>query len=472
MKKIIVWFRNDLRLHDQPALWEASEQGIVIPVFINSPEETGEATNWWLHHSLIELQENLQVKGLKLILKSGNALDELQIIINETEADAIFFNERYEPSIKKTDREVIRALTDTAIEIRTFHGNLLINPNNILNKKNEPYKVFTSFRKKISQHTVPLPCPIPNNFYSLEHAVTSLSIEELGLLPAGQWHEKLHNYWKPGENGAIARWEEFKEDGMAFYKNGRDIPSKQCVSLLSPYIASGNISVKAIWYATKRRFDTSSDSEAFLRQLIWREFAYHQLIHFPTIIHTPLRDQFKSFPWQGTQAQLNLWKKGQTGYPLVDAGMRELWETGVVHNRVRMVVASFLVKHLLLSWTEGSAWFKTTLVDFDTANNALGWQWITGCGIDSAPYFRIFNPIIQSEKFDKDGEYIRKWIPELTSLPAKYIHKPWEAPTEVLETAKIQLGVTYPLPMVDHAAARKRALAAFQETKIIEKEPN
>ncbi|MFS0689578.1 FAD-binding domain-containing protein [Sporosarcina sp. 179-K 8C2 HS] len=241
--------------------------------------------------------------------------------------------------------------------------------------------------------------------------------------------------------------------------------------MLAPYIAAGNISVKAMWHSAKRVYEETPEIEfhrsidTFLKQLIWRDFAYHQLIHYPDIIQIPLRKQFADFPWQGTDEQLVKWKRGQTGYPLVDAGMRELWETGMMHNRVRMVTASFLVKHLLIPWGEGYGWFKNTLLDFDTANNAMGWQWITGCGIDCAPYFRVFNPFLQSEKFDPDGEYIRKWVPELSSLQAPYIHRPWEAPITVLEEAGIQIGETYPSPIVDHATARKRALQAYQEVK-------
>lgn len=465
MKKTIVWFRNDLRLHDNPALWEAAERGKVIPLFIHSHDVTGEATNWWLHWSVIDLQKSLSDKGLTLILKTGHALDVIQSLIDETKADAVFFNERYEETVKKVDREIIHTLTEKGFNVRTFHGNLLFNPNELLNKQNEPYKVFTSFWKRFSIEVISPPLPVPSEFRPNNEKISTSTVEELELLPSIQWYQKLNEHWNPGEGGAIQRWTDFIENDIHRYKIGRDFPAEQSVSNLSPYISCGNISVKAIWHATKRQFDASSDAEAFLRQLMWREFAYHQLIHFPTIVHTPLKAQFKDFPWQGTAEQLTIWQQGQTGYPLVDAGMRELWETGAMHNRVRMVVASFLVKHLLIPWTAGSDWFKETLVDFDAANNALGWQWVTGCGIDSAPYFRIFNPILQSEKFDQNGEYIRKWVPELAQLPTKYVHKPWEASAEMLENAGITLGVTYPSPMVDHAAARKRALAAFQESK-------
>ena len=465
MKKTIVLFRNDLRLHDQPALWAAANEGIVIPVFIKSKEETGEATNWWLHQSLIELQKKLQSKGLTLILKSGNVLDELTILIDETKADAVFFNERYESTMRLTDRKIRNRLTKQGIDVQTFHGTLLLNPNILLNKKNEPYKIFTSYWKRFIQELIPRPLPIPTKFHACKSDIKTLTVDELNLTSENEWHEKLHTHWQPGENHAIEQWQNFAEHGIDNYKIGRDFPSKDAVSKLSASIATGDISVRAIWHATKRDFDESGDAEAFLRQLVWREFAYHQLIHFPDIVHTPLREQFNNFPWQKSDEQFSQWKKGLTGYPLVDAGMRELWATGTIHNRVRMVVASFLVKHLLIPWTDGAEWFKETLVDYDVANNALGWQWIAGCGIDAAPYFRIFNPILQSEKFDKDGEYIRKWVPELAKLTNKQIHKPWEASDEVLANAHIELDHTYPRPIVDHTTARKRALVAFQTIK-------
>lgn len=315
------------------------------------------------------------------------------------------------------------------------------------------------------QETIPRPLQIPSVLNGIEQNIDSLSIDELNLTSKNNWHQKLHAYWNPGERYAIEIWKDFTANGIHDYKEGRDFPSRHAISKLSAYIAHGNISVRAIWHSAKRQFETSSQADAFLRQLIWREFAYHQLIHFPTIISQPLREQFQDFPWQKDDEQFAQWKKGMTGYPLVDAGMRELWETGVIHNRVRMVVASFLVKHLLLPWTDGADWFKETLVDFDLANNSLGWQWVTGCGIDSAPYFRIFNPILQSEKFDHDADYILMWIPELSQLPIKYIHKPWEAPADVLEKAQIELGITYPYPIVDHKTARNRALEAFEKTK-------
>ncbi len=476
MKKILVWFRKDLRIHDNPALWEAAQQGIVIPIFIWSEEEereyaTSAASNWWLHHSLLNLQKTLESKGLSLIVRRGNSLDELTAILEQTHATAVFYGERYEPSIVRRDQTIRKRLTENGIEVRSFQSNLLFPPGDLLNQKNEPYKVFTSFWKRTMQETVQRPLPIPADFVGGDQVLPSLQVDELGLLPAIRWDEKFHAYWEPGEKGAIARWQRFTEEGISRYVEDRDIPSADSVSLLSPHLAWGDISVRSIWHAVKRLNDAETEEymhtsiEAFLRQLIWREFAYHQLIHFPTMVHTPLREQFKEFPWLGSDEEFARWQKGVTGYPLVDAGMRELWETGAMHNRVRMVVASFLVKHLLISWTEGSNWFKETLVDFDVANNAMGWQWVAGSGIDAAPYFRIFNPTLQSKKFDADGAYIRKWLPELAKLPSKYIHEPWKVQADVLLEAGIKLGTTYPLPVIDHSLARNRALEAFAKVK-------
>ncbi|MCM3710512.1 cryptochrome/photolyase family protein [Sporosarcina luteola] len=474
MKRTIVWFRRDFRLHDNPALWEAAIEGIVIPVFIWSEEEKreyaeSEASSWWLYHSLATLEKGLQAHGLKLFIKSGDEFDALVEVMEEADAEAVYFNERYEPAERSKGRRITAQLESIGKEVQTFHGQLLFNPD-LVNKQGEPYKVFTSFWKRCMQEDVERPLPVPVGMIGIEQEINTLSLHSLCFVHKNPWQQKFHEYWEPGEQAAIEKWEQFSDDGMFYYGKERDLISSGTSSMLSPYIAAGNISVKAMWHSAKGIYEevqgmSVQSIDTFLKQLVWREFAYHQLIHFPDITRIPLRKQFAEFPWVGTDEQLTKWKRGQTGYPLVDAGMRELWETGVMHNRVRMVTASFLVKHLLIPWQEGYEWFKHTLLDFDTANNAMGWQWVTGCGIDAAPYFRIFNPFLQSEKFDPDGEYIRKWVPELSGLQAPYIHRPWEAPTSVLEEASIQIGVTYPSPIVDHATARKRALEALQQVK-------
>lgn len=474
MRNIIVWFRKDLRIHDNPALWQASQEGNIIPIFIWSETEekdyqSSEASLWWLHHSLLSLEKSLKEKGLKLIYRSGESLEELSNIIEETNADTLFYNERYEPTIIERDESISKEIRSLGTEVRSFDSYLLFPPYDIKNKQNEPYKVFTSFYKNVLQRPVPRPVPYPEINNIVNHEIESLSIHNLNLLPDIRWDKKLHSYWAPGEEGAIQRFEIFEGDGLKHYDEGRNIPSENSVSLLSPYLTWGNISVRAIWHAVERDYsadvNVKKSLESFKRQLIWRDFAYHQLIHLPSIISKPLREQFEHFPWLDNNEDFNKWQKGMTGYPLVDAGMRELMETGVVHNRVRMVVASFLIKHLLINWTKGYDWFSETLVDFDVANNALGWQWVAGSGVETAPYFRIFNPILQSERFDAKGYYIRKWIPELSELSSKHIHQPWKAPEDVLAKANIEIGVTYPPPMIDHSFARKRALAAFDQIK-------
>ncbi len=478
MKKIIVWFRKDLRVHDNPALWEAVLQGTVLPLYIWSEEEEFEykdsaASKCWLHHSLHSLKQRLAEHGLNLTVRSGRSFEVLTEFISETEADAVFFNSRYEPSIAYRDNEIAKRLTQQGFDIRSYNSHLLFPSEFILNQKAEPYKVFTSFWKRVQQEVVNPPLPIPLDMVGSDTKYRSLHIDELKLVPSGNWTTKLNGHMMPGEQNGINQWLAFSTFEPERYVKDRDIPFALGTSLLSPYFASGDLSVKAVWHAAKTLSEASDEPLvhesllAFMRQLVWREFAYHQLIHFPKIDQLPLRNRFMSFPWRTSTEDFNRWKKGLTGYPLVDAGMRELWETGTIHNRVRMVVASFLVKHLLISWKDGHDWFKETLVDLDIAVNAMGWQWVTGSGIDSAPYFRIFNPIIQSEKFDSKGDYIRKWIPELQALPNKHIHRPWEAPIEILEQADIQLGSTYPLPMVEHSFARNRALEAYATIKNI-----
>lgn len=474
MKNIIVWFRKDLRIHDNPALFQASLEGNIIPVFIWSQEEeqayqANSASLSWLHHALKSLEEKLSELGLELIYRLGNSLENLQDLIKETGAEALLFNRRYESHIVQRDQRISEILQAENVQVRSFDTYLLYDPYDIKNKQGTPYKVFTPFYKSLLQTPVTRPVPYPDVTKEGKNGFKGLTLGDLNLLPKTSWDEKFYAHWRPGEDGAIERFEAFAEDGLKHYDKGRDIPSEDSVSLLSPYLAWGNISVRAVWYAVERKYDTDpahvKSFDAFKRQLIWRDFAYYQLIHFPDITHKPLREQFEAFPWLENDKAFDQWKEGMTGYPLVDAGMRQLMETGVIHNRVRMLVASFLIKHLLINWTRGYNWFREALVDFDEANNALGWQWVAGSGVETAPYFRIFNPILQSEKFDKHGDYIKRWVPELKDLPEKYIHEPWKAPEEVLKQASIVLDTTYPRPIVDHATARKRALAAFDQIK-------
>lgn len=468
----IVWFRKDLRIHDHPALLEASQQGTVLPVFIWSPDEEvdsllAEASQWWLHHSLQDLEKQLQQLGLPLILRQGASLPILQEIIQESNATALYFTERYEPSIRHRDDQIKQVLRAEKINVKSFHAQLLFEPLSITNQQNKAYKVFTPFWKQCLKKTVPLPLPSPSACNAPTSEVQTGTVDDLALLSSFPWYNKFASYWTPGEQGANKQWTIFLQEKINGYKKSRDIPTLHHSSHLSPHLAWGEISPKLMWITLIDRQDIQLDSdiETFLKQLVWREFSYHQLVHIPSSIKAPIRQAFTAFPWADDEPLLTCWKKGLTGYPIIDAGMRELWETGQMHNRVRMVTASFLVKHLLIHWKKGADWFTETLVDFDVANNTMGWQWVAGSGVDASPYFRIFNPVLQGKKFDSDGEYVRKWLPELTNLPTAYIHQPWKAPQTVLQKSEVVLGTTYPLPIVDHASARDRALRAYHSIK-------
>ncbi|MBA3816878.1 MAG: deoxyribodipyrimidine photo-lyase [Parachlamydiaceae bacterium] len=474
----IVWFRQDLRIEDNPALCAALNDGPVIPLFVWSPEEEGDwlpgaASKWWLHHSLISLKADLKTLGLPLIVRHGNALDVIKDVIKSTGAKRVYWNRRYEPYGIARDTSVKKLLLELGVEANSYNANLLFEPWTISNKQGKPFQVFTPFWKTcLAQSSIkfPLPKPKPTNAviakFNQEIAegkkLKSESIDSLDLLPKIHWEEGLKQTWQPGNEGAKKSLKAFIEEPVLHYAEERDRPDFNGVSMLSPYLHFGELSPRMIWHAIIDKFSSNEPRiECYLRQLGWREFAHHLLFHFPHTPSKPLRSNFSAFDWKIDPKGLKAWQKGMTGYPLVDAGMRQLWHTGWMHNRVRMIVGSFLVKDLRITWLEGAKWFWDTLVDADLANNTLGWQWIGGCGADAAPYFRIFNPITQGEKFDPEGAYVRQWIPELTKLPNKWIHRPWEAPPLLLLEAGITLGNTYPYPLVDHSVARNEALAAF-----------
>ncbi|WP_153723388.1 cryptochrome/photolyase family protein [Sporosarcina cascadiensis] len=465
MQKTIVWFRKDLRLHDHPALTEAAAHGEVLPVFI-LPEKPHAASDWWLHYSLLELQQKFSDQKIQFIVRKGNPVEQLQIIQKESGAGQLVFNELYDRVSREQERELAASFEKIEIQVRSFQGNLLVPPDVIFNKTGVPYKVFTPFWKRLRQEPIAQPLPVPELIQS-SVTLDSLDADEWNLLPDHVWPKKLDTHWEPGEKAAIKVWQLFSEKGLSSYKEGRDLPAESFVSRLSPYLAAGNISVRSLWYEVLTAAEKAGDeqAEAFLRQLAWRDFAHYQLLYFPDMSEKPVRPEFERFPWKPQEEQIQAWKKGRTGYPLVDAGMRELWETGIIHNRVRMIAASFLIKHLLVDWRVGLRWFEQTLVDWDEANNAMGWQWVAGSGFDASPYFRIFNPIIQGEKFDSAAEYVKKWVPELAELPVKYIWQPADAPAEVLKSAGVNIGDDYPAPIVDHRAARMLALAAYEEIK-------
>ncbi|MCC6491261.1 MAG: deoxyribodipyrimidine photo-lyase [Candidatus Hydrogenedentes bacterium] len=470
----LVWFRQDLRLEDNPALTAAVKRGgPVIPVHIHAPQEydpwaPGAASDFWLHQSLNALSASLERKRSRLIVRQGSSLETLRALLLETGAEAVYWNRRYEPAVRIRDEAIKSALRADGLFVESFNGALLFEPWDVLTKQGCPYQVFTPFwRACLAATEPPDPLPAPAKLAAPDSWPASESIDALGLEPAFNWAGGIRTAWTPGEAGAAKRLEVFLENAIAGYTGDRDRPAIQGTSRLSPHLHFGELSPRQIRHAMKHALapGATNGAEKFLAELGWREFSHHLLYHFPQVIDEPLRAAFSSFPWAKDLHALKAWQRGQTGYPIVDAGMRELWTTGWMHNRVRMVVASFLTKDLLIPWQEGARWFWDTLVDADLANNTQGWQWTAGCGADAAPYFRIFNPVSQGEKFDPDGAYVRQWVPELGQLPAKWIHKPWEAPSAVMKDAEITLGKTYPRPIVDHADARARALEAYETIK-------
>jgi deoxyribodipyrimidine photo-lyase len=470
----LVWLRQDLRLEDQPALVYAAQEYAIVPVFVWAPEEErpwepGAASRWWLHHSLRALDGELQRRGLRLILRRGPTLTALRALLTETQAKAVFWNRRYEPAVIERDKRIKSELRSWGVTAESFGGSLLFEPAHVTTQQGKPFQVFTPFYKACLSRPAPArPAPIPKQLIPPASWPDSLPLDDLQLLPRIDWAGGLRANWQPGTAGARQRLERFLAGGVSAYLDERDRPDHEGTSRLSPYLHFGEISPRQIWWEVVDRIDQEKSrekrrqAEGYLRQLIWREFAHHLLFHFPHTAEQPLRSEFAHFPWRTDVADLKAWQRGRTGFPLVDAGMRELWTTGWMHNRVRMNVASFLVKHLRLSWLEGAKWFWDTLVDADLANNTLGWQWTAGCGADAAPYFRIFNPMLQSAKFDPAGNYVASWVPELARLPIPYRRAPWTAPQAVLAEAGLRLGEHYPSPRVDHAAARAAALAALR----------
>lgn len=474
---VIVWFRQDLRLKDNPALHAAYESGNpIIPVYILDDENAkewkmGGASRWWLHHALESLGKDLSDH---LVLENGDATKIIPELVKKTNASAVYWNRCYEPWRIDRDKKIKSDLEDNDIEVKSFNGSLLWEPWKVLKQDGTPYKVFTPYYKKgcLNAQSPREPLERPSRLTYGDTDKLGLKLEDLNLLPQKpepRWDKKMEKHWTISEDGAHKRLNDFLEDGLENYKKGRDHPADENTSRLSPYLHFGQISPNTAWYAAQERGTVEgweSDRDHFLSELGWREFSYSLLYHFPKITWENLQEKFNDFPWQSQESNdVKDWQKGLTGYPIVDAGMRQLWETGYMHNRVRMIVGSFLVKNMMTHWHRGEEWFWDCLVDADLASNSASWQWIAGCGADAAPYFRIFNPILQSKKFDEEGKYIREFVPELSKLPDKHIHAPWEAPDDVLADAGIKLGKDYPKPMMDHSAARDRALEAFKSTK-------
>lgn len=464
----IMWFRQDLRLVDNPALRRASETGKVMPIYIlddinPGPYAMGGASRWWLHHSLTALHHDLEEK---LNLFIGDPKTIILELVKQYPISAVFWNRCYEPWRIQRDGEIKSALKQQKIDTATFNASLLWEPWETLKSDGTPYKVFTPFYKRgcLGAPLPRKPLARPQKLALNKPCSLSVSIDDLKLLPPIPWDEGIANTWKVGEKSALHRLNTFIKKGLSNYQEGRNFPAKHSISMLSPYLHFGEISPHKVWHTIKSEKE-DHNTQTFLSELAWREFSYSLLYHNPNLPRQNLQTKFDAFPWLDNKAQLMRWQKGLTGIPMVDAGMRELWQTGFMHNRVRMIVASFLVKNCLIHWHHGERWFWDCLVDADLANNSASWQWVAGCGADAAPYFRIFNPVTQGQKFDPTGEYTKHYLPELSKLPLKYLFNPWDAPTEVLAQSNLKLGLDYPMPMVDLKASRERALAAYQTIK-------
>jgi deoxyribodipyrimidine photo-lyase len=495
---VIVWFRDDQRLADNPALEHAVATGHpVVCVYVHDPQprETrlpGAAVRWWLHESLRELNVTLAAMGGGLTVLRGPEQQVVEAFAVGISAIKVCWNRRYSAAQRETDAAIKSALKERGIAVSTFNGHLLREPWTVATRDARPFQVFSAYWRAARREYLPEPPrPAPGriDFFAVPEDATACvaDLSALALQPsAPDWAGGLRDTWQCGEAAGQRQLQAFLGDALGGYAIGRDIPAMHATSRLSPYLRFGNLSVRQVWYAAlssaahadhaahaahvtnaspgnpRAAPMAGANLEKFLDELGWREFSYYLLYHFAPLHQVNFRRQFDAMPWRDDPEALRAWQRGETGYPLVDAGMRELWHTGWMHNRVRMVAASFLVKHLLIDWRHGEAWFWDTLVDADEANNPASWQWVAGSGADAAPYFRIFNPVLQGEKFDPQGDYVRRWVPELAGMPGVSIHAPWHAQPAQLAAASVRLGHDYPWPVVSHQHARTRALEAME----------
>ncbi len=470
---IILWFRQDLRLADNPALNHAHQSGRpIVPVYVldDGPavRPIGGASRWWLDKSLRALGEAIADREGRLVLRRGDSEAELRRLIEETGATCVLMNRLFEPDARTRDADIAHSLQGEGVEVKGFNGTLLARPGAVLNGTGGPYKVFTPFMKALRAQAEPPPHTTGPRSLAGAPTLASDDIDGWDLHPTKpDWSKGFLG--QPGEAGATAALSRFIVGALKSYAMDRDRPDRDGTSRLSPHLHYGEISPWQVWRTVYDAAGTGkvapAQAEKLTSELIWRDFSAHLLHHFPTLPDKAFRPEYDAMAWRDDTAGFEAWTKGRTGYPIVDAGMRELWATGIMHNRVRMIVASFLIKHLLIDWRKGEAWFWDTLVDADLGQNSQNWQWVAGSGADASPWFRIFNPVTQGEKFDPDGKYVKRWVPELAKVPAKFVHAPWTAPSEVLRDAGIRLGAAYPKPLVDHAEARARALAALKAIK-------
>lgn len=475
MKSVIVWFRQDLRLSDNPALHAAlKSKSPIIPFFCYTDNEStnwkpGAASRWWLHHSLSSLASDFAARGSRFVIRKGESLDTLQQLAKQVNAKEIYCNALYEPEQAKKDRIIQEALQKQGIEFHCFHGSLLLAPDQVQNQSGSPYRVFTPFYRYYLNSGFNTQClPSPKSINAIPKEIKSEKIDTLKLLPEIRWYCDFETHWLPGETGALKNLKRFCKNHLIDYPLARDIPSINGTTSLSPHLHFGEISPRQVIAALYKMTQASSKAglikarDCVIRELIWRDFAHHILAHYPHTTDRPFSENFQQFPWKRSDKKfLKAWQQGRTGIPVVDAGMRQLWKTGWMHNRVRMIVASLLAKNANLHWLNGARWFWDTLVDADLANNSMNWQWVAGCGVDAAPYFRIFNPVTQGKKFDPAGAYVRQWVPELINFPDRFIHDPWNAPDKLQNEVKIIIGKDYPYPVLDLSRTRKEILEIY-----------
>lgn len=472
----IVWFRNDLRMGDNPALHAAvKRKRPILPVFVlendNGLRPLGAASRWWLHHSLASLEHDLVAAGAELLLFAGSAGDLLPALATASGAGALFFNRRYGESGRELDAAITTAVEALGCEVESFNGRLLHEPWEIETKAGGSYGVYGPYARAAQAKGLPdkvLSTPKTLDGFTYEGTPASQDLQALALLPSKpDWAEGWRDRWTPGEAGAQARLRAFVSEKLADYPTERDRLATAGSSHLSPSLRFGELSSRQVLAAVRKAKGKAAEGATkFIAELLWRDFDYHVLFHHPDLAEKNLHDKFDRMPWHKvSKPTLAAWQQGQTGFPAVDAGMRELWRTGYMHNRVRMITASFLIKDLLYDWRIGEGWFWDCLVDADPANNTMNWQWVAGSGADASPFFRVFNPVSQGKKFDPDGEYIRQWVPELANLSNKSIHEPWKAKDQELKDAGVELGTNYPKPILDHGKKRKEALKAFEKVK-------